>query len=78
MCTVYFFEFLFSLFPGVADYFTIYPHNLYFKIPFANYFSFFFFFFQFIYSFFNRARENEIEHSAVEEHTHEQKPVKVC
>ena len=43
MCTLYFFEFLFSLFLGVADYCTIYPHNLYFKIPFANYFSFFFF-----------------------------------
>ena len=42
MCTLYFFEFLFSLFLGVADYCTIYPHNLYFKIPFANYFSFFF------------------------------------
>ena len=43
MCTIYFFEFLFSLFPGVADYCTIYPHNLYFKIPFAPFFSFFFF-----------------------------------
>ena len=44
MCTIHFFEFLFSLFPGVADYCTIYPHNLYFKIPFVSYFSFFLFF----------------------------------
>ena len=43
MCTIYFFEFLFSFFPGVADYCTIYLHNLYFKISFANSFSFSFF-----------------------------------
>ena len=51
MCTLYFFEFLFSLFLGVADYCTIYPHNLYFKIPVCELFFFLFFFFQFIYSF---------------------------
>ena len=43
MCTLYFFEFLFSLFLRVADYCTIYPHIYTLKFPFANYFSFFFF-----------------------------------